>query len=269
MNSCIRKLSNYAKSRITNQVTFLILKNLSNFFSGNKVRFYPSQELIKVVVRNEEIIWNTHKSRMHLYNSGLQNRGINLGKSYLLQNIEFMKDDLVIDCGANMGDLQLYFRNLEVSIDYLGIEPNPLDFKCLELNLMPKSKALNIGLWNQSTVLNFYVDSQSASSSFIQGPNFTEIIEVEAKRLDSLKIEKTVKLLKVEGEGAEPEILSGAKELFYKIEYISVDVGPERGIEQISTKAPVTELLLQNNFEIVEENPWHRKTILFKNSHFN
>ena len=121
MNSCIRKLSNYAKSRITNQVTFLILKNLSNFFSGNKVRFYPSQELIKVVVRNEEIIWNTHKSRMHLYNSGLQNRGINLGKSYLLQNIEFMKDDLVIDCGANMGDLQLYFRNLEVSIDYLGI----------------------------------------------------------------------------------------------------------------------------------------------------
>ena len=41
------------------------------------------------------------------------------------------------------------------------------------------------------------------------------------------------------------------KELFYKIEYISVDVGPERGIEQISTKAPVTELLLQNNFEIV------------------
>ena len=120
-------------------------------------------------------------------------------------------------------------------------------------------------MWDRSTVLDFYIDSHSASSSFIQGPDFTEIIKVEAKRLDSLQFEKNIKLLKVEGEGAEPEILSGAKKLFHRIEYISVDVGPERGIEQISTKTPVIELLLQNNFKIIEENPWHRKTILFKN----
>jgi len=263
-----RKLKNFAKSKISNHLLFLTLSNLLNLFRKNKIFFFRNQDLIKVVAINEKITWNTHKSRMHLYKNGLENRGRSLGKSYLLQHIRFKDGDLVIDCGANMGDLQIYFKNIGVNIEYLGIEPNPLDFRCLELNLLPRNKALNIGLWDQNKVLDFYIDSESASSSFIPGPNFTEIILIEAKRLDDFQFEKPIKLLKVEGEGAEPEILKGVELLIDKIEYISVDVGPERGVDQTTTRTPVIDFLLQNKFIIVEENPYHRKTILFKNISF-
>jgi hypothetical protein len=75
-----------------------------------------------------------------------------------------------------------------------------------------------------------------------------------------------IKLLKVEGEGAEPEILFGAVDFLSRIEFISVDVGPERGIEQATTRSEVFNFLQDNHFKLILENPYHRKTALFTNS---
>jgi hypothetical protein len=111
----------------------------------------------------------------------------------------------------------------------------------------------------------FHVDTASASSSLIQPPFFTEKIEVPAVRIDSLELPSRIKLFKVEGEGAEPEILEGAQGIFSRIEYISVDAGPERGVNQTSTRDDVIKIMIEAGFNIVLENPYHRKTILFKN----
>ena len=49
--------------------------------------------------------------------------------------------------------------------------------------------------------------------------------------LDSFNI-KNVKLLKIDAEGYEPEVLKGSLDTFNEIEYISVDYGNERGKEE-------------------------------------
>ena len=77
-----------------------------------------------------------------------------------------------------------------------------------------------------------------------------------------------IKLLKLEGEGAEPEILEGIGDKLSLIEYIAADVGFERGVSEESTLAETTNYLLKKGFEISEINKG-RLCILYKNIHFN
>jgi len=244
--------------------TYASLKNLHFRLQGKKIRFLARDGVIEVFANN--LLWTTHRGRAHLYTNGLLNRGAAIGKSYLLENIDFEDGDTVVDCGANMGDLQLWFEDKLIKIKYLGIEPNPLDFKCLAKNMLLDSSCINFALWNESGKLRFWIDSRSASSSLIQPPTYSEITDVRAIRLDELQGLGRIKLLKVEGEGAEPEILLGAKGILNNIQYISVDVGPERGVDQVPTRSEVISFLQENNFTIVLQNPYHRKTVLFKNS---
>jgi FkbM family methyltransferase len=242
---------------------FTLLKNVQGSLNGTPERY--SSIAGKIQVRHKEMLWTTHRNRCHLYSKGFSQRGEAMGKTYLLYNITFSDRDVVIDCGANMGDLQLFFMNLGVDITYLGIEPNPIDFECLSENEIGSASFLNLALWNEKGSLKFWVDSKTASSSLIEPPSFTEIINVEAVRLDQLTLPPRIKLLKVEGEGAEPEILLGCAGILNKIEFISADVGPERGVNQVSTREDVVDYLVKNNFEIIEENRYHRKTVLFRN----
>ena len=81
--------------------------------------------------------------------------------------------------------------------------------------------------------------------------------KVETTKLESLLkdigyLSKNLKLLKLEAEGAEPEVIKGALNLLKNIEYIAADLGPERGFNQESTLKEVVNILLENNFEIVE-----------------
>ncbi len=55
-----------------------------------------------------------------------------MGKSYFLNEIPFSKNDLVIDCGANVGDKKIFFVESNISINYIGIEPSPEEFRCLK-----------------------------------------------------------------------------------------------------------------------------------------
>jgi FkbM family methyltransferase len=243
---------------------YTMLKNFQFRLRGISTRFRCNGGVIEVT--EGDLFWTTHRNRAHLYSNGLLARGAAIGKSYLLEKIDFEEGDMIVDCGANMGDLQLWFFLKDINIEYLGIEPNPSDFECLSRNMLPSSSCLNIALWNENGSLKFWVDTESASSSLIEPPNYTKVINVNSVRIDELENLDRIKLLKVEGEGAEPEILLGATKLLDKIDYISVDVGPERGLEQLSTRTDVLNIMSEFKFNIVLENPYHRKTILFENS---
>lgn len=241
---------------------WLFIQNLRFLKEKSFVRYSKYRNLIKV--RDSGFIWYTHRERAHSYRYGLRHRGMSIGHSYLLQHIDFKDGDLVIDCGANMGDLQLFFKFQGSRISYIGIEPNPLDFDCLKFNAISGAEVINCALWNTTSNLEFYVDSKGASSSLIKPPRYSEKILVNAVRLDSLHFDK-IKLFKVEGEGAEPEILQGSKHILSQIEFITVDWGPERGLLQTSTRKECLEFLNENGFYIVEENDGGRKTALFRN----
>jgi FkbM family methyltransferase len=255
----IRKLV----SKALPDFAWIILQNLRFRTEKSFVRYSKYGELVRI--RDGNLIWFTHRNRAHNYRFGLEHRGESIGHSYLLQNIDFKDHDLIIDCGANMGDLQLFFEHQELRVSYVGIEPNPLDFKCLNMNIIRRAQGLNYALWDTTSTLAFYVDSKGASSSLIEPPRYSEKILVKAVRLDSLHFDK-IKLLKVEGEGAEPEILKGSRDLLNQIEFIAVDWGPERGLLQTSTRQDCLKFLTENGFNMVEENDGGRKIGLFKNT---
>jgi FkbM family methyltransferase len=185
------------------------------------------------------------------------------GETYFLPRIDFAPGDVVVDCGANVGELNYYFRVNDMAVEYIGIEPSPLEYSCLAKNVAP-SETHNVGLWDKDGELEFYVSSQMADSSLIEPPSFDEIIRVPTRRLDGLLPVRAIKLLKLEAEGAEPEAMAGCEGLLDSIEYISADLGFERGVDQTSTLGAVTNFLLARGFEIVA-NGRKRLTVLYRN----
>ena len=71
-------------------------------------------------------------------------------------------------------------------------------------------------------------------------------------------------MIKLESEGAEPEILEGLKKNLSLVKYITIDCGFERGEDQKSTIAECCNYLLSNNFEFTNFG-YPRIVALFKN----
>ena len=79
---------------------------------------------------------------------------------------------------------------------------------------------------------------------------FEKVEKIEVKRIDSF-ISKEIKLLKIDAEGGEYEVIQGCEGILNLISYISVDVGFERGKESQSTFVEVNQFLQRNNFELI------------------
>ena len=123
---------------------------------------------------------------------------------------------------------------------------------------------LNLCLSEKEGSIQFYIDSLGANSSIIKSATTNQSVEVPTMRLDSIFLNKKIKLLKIDAEGSEPEVLVGTLGIIKNIEYISVDCGAERGVSQKTTFREVYKFMIQNNFEIVDINQ-QRYTVLFRN----
>lgn len=256
-------------SRYVRKSIFCRLANFRSIFSstlgkGFEVKFSYEKFNGKYTISDgEHKIESYHeKHALWSYQRGIVNRASEMGDIYHLGKIKFSPGDLVIDCGANVGDLMLYLRQECDAIEYVGIEPSPLEYECLVTNVSPM-KCLNLGLWFEQSTMDFYLAGQGADSSFIKPRHFDSSLKVNTVRLDSL-FDRNIKLLKVEAEGAEPEVLLGSENLLSKIQYISADLGFERGPNEESTLVPVLNFLLERNFELVEIS--HKRIVaLFRN----
>ena len=244
---------------------FCTVFNVRAMLRGKSIRF-SFNPISKNYTAQSEGLLREFKSKYAAiggYSNGLRARGESIGAAYHLKYINFSEGDLVVDCGANIGDLKLYFDIHKIAVQYIAFEPSPTDFNCLKNNVQP-SEARNIGLWNCNDELTFYVSTHNADSSIIKPANYTQTISIKVSRLDEL-LDKQIKLLKIEAEGAEPEVLQGCENILGNIEYISVDLGFERGIEMESTLVPVTNYLLGKGFKLVEIG-YPRIVALFKNT---
>ncbi len=192
----------------------------------------------------------------------------NLLFSYGLENFKIEKDDLIVDCGANVGNLFLSINRFIENFNYTAFEPDPDVFRCLELNLNKyKNTELHfIGLSNDNKNKKFYVNTDTGDSSLEEFDTKVSI-DIDTKELDSFKYDK-VKLLKIDAEGHELEVLLGAKKTLPKIEYIAVDMGAEKGEIGENTVALVTNYLISQNFGLVSFKET-RTTGLFKNLIYN
>jgi len=199
------------------------------------------------------------------YARGLESRATALGNTYFLDLINFKTNDLVIDCGANVGDLFFWFKYRNMDINYLAFEPSIEEFRCLSKNIFPH-QAVNSALWFEEANIDFYLNSHEADSSVIKPKNYYDLVSVEAVPLERI-ITSEVKLLKLEAEGAEPEVIRGAGKKLELIEFISADLGFERGAKNESTFIEVTNYLLENNFVLIEFSD-ARRCALFRNKKY-
>lgn len=250
---------------------FCLAMNIQLQLSGLKERcFYQPQTksyLLNDRINGRVLAFANQKMGHSHYSRGIKFRAAWIGSEYLLHLIDFHPHDVVIDCGANIGDIKLYFSDtIKCPIEYYGFEPSPIEYSCLAKNVFP-SRAFNHGLWFEDSNLDFYVSSNGGDSSFIEPPTFEKIIKISTLRLDSILREiPKIKLLKVEAEGAEPEVLLGAIGVLNKIEFITADLGYERGINKESTLQSVIDFLYKNNFSLVHATTEPRLIVLFKNN---
>lgn len=243
---------------------FCVLFNLRAALKGvdSRVRFDAASGEFRVASGGHELGFRHEGQAYYAMKRGLARRCEILGDTYFLPLIEFRAGDVVVDCGANVGELKYWFVGQGIAVEYIGIEPSPREYRCLERNVAP-SRAVNAGLWDRDGELEFYVSSQMADSSLIEPPEYDEIISVPTRRLDSFLPGQPIRLLKLEAEGAEPEAIAGCEGLLERIDYVSADLGFERGKNQTSTFAEVTNYLLARGFEVVA-NGEKRLTVLYR-----
>jgi len=238
-----------------NFISLIINSNIRITFKKN---FY--------YIKNYHWRFSNAKSGAYFYLFGLKNRINYLQQKYFLRSIKFKKGDIIIDCGANNGDFSLCFDR---DIEYYGIEPSPKVFSCLKYNVKNQN-LINKGLWkNSEKNIAFFLSDECGDSSIIKIQNYTKKINITTFTLDDLidKIRLNIKLIKIEAEGAEPEVLEGLKKNLKKVEYLTIDAGYERGIKQVSTFKDCKRYLTKNNFKLINYNI-KKQTLLFKNKKF-
>ena len=245
----------------TNGKMYQLLFNLFSLFkkSPNKIYFKENYYY------NTEVDWRFYhkKQGLYAYGNGFKKRKNELLSSYLIKNLEFKDDDIVIDIGANNGDFYLCF---DKKIKYYAYEPSPIVFSNLEYNIKNQN-LYNLGVSNfESDKIDFYLSDEGGDSSIIQINNYTKKITIETTTLDKEidKLQKKIKIIKVEAEGFEPEILQGLKKYLNYVEYITIDCGFERGMKQECTIAECSNYLIKNNFKMIDFGA-PRIVTLFKN----
>lgn len=248
-----------------------LLKNIFTAASFKKSRFYYDSKKHLYIVREDRNVRYFHERQrgFDFYRNSISKRGNRLFNSYCLNNIEFFNEDVVIDCGANYGDLFINLSEFIREENYIAFEPGPVESKCIGLSI-PHARNMNVGLSNASGEMKFYLSSAGGDSSLIKPKTYTQVIDVPVTTLDAYIQEnhlKHCKLLKLEAEGAEPEILEGAREFLKICEYVAVDGGPERGVLEQATLPSITNALVHAGYEMVAINGRMYRA-LFRNTKF-
>ena len=161
------------------------------------------------------------------------------GYLYLMERL-LRRGDCVIDVGVNVG----YFSALASCKVSLGgkvhsIEASPLMMERLKpmVEEVPDGpiRVYHSAVWKNSGTLQFKVATNSGWSSLIENDTFTTQtqVEVQAITLDEFVAReniKTVKLIKLDIEGAEMDALIGAAKLLSeaKVDFLLIEVEPFR-----------------------------------------
>lgn len=152
------------------------------------------------------------------------------------------KNDIVIDCGANVGDISKYFLRRKAIVH--AFEPNPFAFEILSERFPKKNITYyQQAVFNEKGKKKLFLHEWSVrdeilgstgSSLFKEKDNVLEdkFVEVEVIRLVDFinKINKQIRILKIDIEGAEYELLTDLihSETYKKIDFIYVETHAEK-----------------------------------------
>lgn len=191
------------------------------------------------------------KSRLHYQFEGFEHRRRTLQKEYCITDGIVRPGDLVIDCGANIGEFSIICAQAGAQV--IAFEPDRIEFKALQRNseklaISPFQQAL----WNENGTMEFFDGNDSGDSSLLDPGDSRSSYEVETLRLDSASEvpDLPIRLIKLEAEGAEPEILDGMRKTLERTQFVTVDMGAERGVRKDNTVVDCTEALYDRGFRM-------------------
>ncbi len=248
-----KKKSKQLATILPNEI-YCSIVNLRNAFRRHRLRVRVLKNgLFTATVGNEQIHF-ARRIRYYFYKRGITSRVNALANDYQLNSINFRNGDHVIDCGANIGEIGIFLRKFEIK--YHAFEPEEKEACCCDINNFDgKMKTNRIALWNREENIMFYSNPETADSSIFPSNLGIPTKSIPATTMTSFtkkaKI-KSIRLAKIEAEGAEPEVLEGAQPILHTVDYVSVDCGPERGISRLSTFQECGEILHKFDFELVE-----------------
>lgn len=126
-------------------------------------------------------------------------------------------------------------------------------------------KIVNKALLNTEDKVTIYIRDETGDTS-LEADSSSKSLVIDSIRLDQYFEENTsIKLLKIDAEGFEFEVLKGAENLLSSIKFIAVDAGFEKASNTSDTFNEVNEFLLSNGFDMQNKN-LERFTYLYVNS---
>jgi len=201
------------------------------------------------------------------YFAGVSTRLEQLATDYFLDDIPLQSEDVIIDVGANIGEFSMAVLK-RVNAQLIACEPEMRELEVMKMNLIgTETIYVDKPLWIEDSYIEWYSKPGTADSSAIQPGGSSQVIVTEATSLDNVASQHGlagVKLLKIEAEGAEPEVLMGAQRLLAETAYVVVDCGPERGPAAEYTFESVGQLLGAQGF-VRTRVGFPRPTALFQN----
>jgi FkbM family methyltransferase len=188
--------------------------------------------LKEIRILDKRIKFYDHKNSRSVYTIGDE-----IKKDYFLNQIKIEDGDVIIDIGAHVGVISTQMSKMNPKCKIYSFEPTANSFYCLNKNLK-MNKIKNVKPYNKAVTsdgrnIQMRVSGSNTGGSthvftknkvdLIHYFNTVESISINDLISDVLKIEGVdkIKILKIDCEGAEYEILNSLKpELFSKIEYM-------------------------------------------------
>lgn len=157
----------------------------------------------------------------------------------------------VIDCGANIGLLSLYTKQLYPNAEVTCFEPDPTIYRYLKSNIQSSGyqnvHTIGKGVWDKKESATFSVDQDSTAGSVIVGDSARATIEVELTDIRD-HLTREVDFLKIDVEGAELRVLESIKCDLHNVANIFVEYHCYEGQEQCLGK--LVSLLEDSGFRL-------------------
>jgi len=149
----------------------------------------------------------------------------------------------------------------------IAIEPSPRNFRYLERNIRRSDVSIhNVGIWKETGEIDLHMGSDTTDDGFLTPDSgLDQSLNIQAYRIDDFVSEVVgggrfgavesesppqIDFLKVEAEGAEPEVLEGLGNL--DIPKIVVLCTPERNGTSPTTE--VSNILRDLDYRIIDAN---------------
>ncbi|MHA1189758.1 MAG: FkbM family methyltransferase [Alphaproteobacteria bacterium] len=174
-----------------------------------------------------------------------------------MEQLRLPDNATVVDVGANIGEFSLWCLDRGASV--VALEPDADAFACLMINLgsTRSARGLSHAAWNVRETTYFFRSDDRARGSLIERPGIAQDdVIAEAWPLDEIPEIATlpaIDLLKIDGEGAEPEILAGATRTLRSTRRVAIDVGEDHG--RIHLRHRVTAILEARGFQVISGTP--------------